>query len=274
MKRTSTIVSLLVLVLLGCEQTLDVDLPYDKKLVLNGFILVDSTRVNDTRMIVPIMVTKTMPTLFSGPLEDFAVNGAKLAIIVDGQEYPCRFSSNRFFTTPDESQTWFTRTAKVVAQGEGMYAEAYTRIPSEPKIISVDHVDSTMPWGSTYTLLRFRTVLEGGTVAWVELSNEVRGLDVVFPMGMPNDYVISNAHESTMDTVDLWMSLWQLDRNTTITYRVSVADPAYARYLRSPMGDDSDPFGFGGSNPHFNVSGDGIGLMIGVAARRGTYTVQ
>lgn len=50
------------------------------------------------------------------------------------------------------------------------------------------------------------------------------------------------------------------------TIDVSQADIEYVKYLDRPRGGSNDVFGFGGSNPYFNVAGRGIGLFIGASS--------
>lgn len=273
MKHTIIILPFIVLILLGCEQTLDVDLPYDKRLVLDGFVIADSTQGDSQSVVVSIMLTKTIPALEDEVDQGYLLRDAQLRMTVDGTEFPCRPGSERFFDNPIEAKSWHGREVRIVAQGEGLTATALTRIPSEPVILQVRHVDSAQPWGSRYTYIGIRAVVDGGSVVWAQQPEGRFGLDVLFPMSISADYVVSSASPSMKDTVEVWMPLFRNVDESTVAYRLYVAEPTYARYLRSPYGDNSDPFGFGGVNPFFNVTGDGIGLMIGVAARRGVYSI-
>jgi len=273
MKRTITILSLIVFLVLGCEQTVDVDLPYDKRLVLDGFVIADSTPVDSLAVFVSLMLTKTIPTLDDEDDQGYLLRDAQLRMTVDGTEFPCRPGSERFFDNPIEANSWHGKEVRIVAQGEGLTATALTRIPSEPVILEVRHIDSVLPWGSRYTYIGIKAVVDGGSVVWAQQPEGRFGLDVLFPMSISADYIISSASPSMKDTVEVWIPLFRNIDESTVKYRLYVAEPTYARYLRSPYGDNSDPFGFGGVNPFFNVTGDGIGLMIGVAARRGVYSI-
>ena len=54
----------------------------------------------------------------------------------------------------------------------------------------------------------------------------------------------------------------------TMAVEVVAVDKTYERFLDSRYGSNNDiSFGFGGSNPYFNVQGAGIGAFYGLSTR-------
>jgi hypothetical protein len=245
----------------ACEQTLDVDLPYEKKLVVDGFIIADSSDVVYTRS---ISLTKTIPVLDDPNTAIKDVLDGR--IWIDDGDTTIELKSvvsQRLFENPRAVGTWYGRTITATAQGEGLTAVATTRIPSQPEVLSIQLVDTLTSWGSAEKALVMRIVVDGGTVNWI--GSDSRGVYAT-PMSL-YDAVYASAKQSfEKDTMVIRSRLYNLYGEDSVNVAVYSADGIYLRYLQSPYGDGSDPFGFGGVNPFFNVGGDGIGLLIGVAA--------
>lgn len=266
---TWLVLLLAALLLTSCEQTIDVDLPYERRLVINGFIIADSGVIRTAGM----SLTKTVPVLTEIDSMNVLVNDARMWIASEDRRLlMTQNTMPQYFSYPDVVETWQGRTVTVLAEGEGMSARATTRIPRSPRLLSAVIVDSVSPWGSEYKILQASIEVDGNTVSWMSRSSFYTFID--FPLQVYWPVVAADPTAATLDTITMREDLYSGGPEDSVDIDIYCADGVYLRYLRSPYGDGSDPFGFGGVNPYFNVEGDGIGLAIGVAAIRRRIAVR
>lgn len=264
MNSTPICLTMMIMVALmssACEQTIDVDLPYQKRLVFDGFVLADT----GTSQTMLIRLSKTIPVLADPDSTSTRPINARMWMETEsGSVDLVQREGGSLFEMPVGFRQLFGQTVTIKGTGDGMAAEARTRIPNMPTVLSTRFIDSITPWGSTITSAEVRVVVDGGTVVWLE-SWGFRSSSVT-PMAMYEAVYVSAKPAGQRDTMNV-------RGGTTVRYgseeaeiTIYSADGVYLRYLQSPFGDGSDPFGFGGVNPFFNVMGDGIGLAIGVSA--------
>lgn len=272
MKRVlqGSIIAMAALLISSCEQTIDVDLPYARRLVFNGFIIADSGTIRTAGM----SLTKTVPVLDEVDSANVVVADATMWIrSEDRQLLMTRSSDPKTFMFPDVVESWQGRTVTVIAEGEGLTASATTRIPQAPRLLSTEVIDTASPWGGSYKIMKASIEVEGGTVSWMTEGNMFRSA-IDFPLSMYWPVVVADPHSATLDTIMIREEIFAGGSTDSVDIDIFCADGAYVRYLQSPYGDGSDPFGFGGVNPYFNAEGDGIGLAIGVAAIRRRVAVR
>jgi hypothetical protein len=272
MKRVlqGSIIAMAALLISSCEQTIDVDLPYARRLVFNGFIIADSGTIRTAGM----GLTKTVPVLDVIDSANVVVNDAKMWIrSEDRRLLMTRSSDPKYFMFPEVVETWQGRTVTVIAEGEGLTASATTRIPLSPRLLSTEIGDTVYPWGDAYNVVKASIEVESGTVAWCE-SYAFYSATFFNPLDWQWGVTSSVQHASGLDTIVVRREVYISDTTEYLYIDIFCADGIYQRYLQSPYGDASDPFGFGGVNPYFNVEGYGIGLAIGVAAIRRRVAVR
>lgn len=253
--------------LLGCEVPIDVELPHTERLVVDGFVGLDATSAE-------LRVLRTLPPLAKVDVARMIVPDVAASIEWKGVAYPLvRQADEVTFALPSESATWEDGTARLVVTGLGMTATSSTRIPRRPLIVRTSVVDSTSEFGFPTTFVFVELDVDTGTVVWTtdqqrQWSSDRRPLsNYGFKDVVPGGGVSSRTR---LRLLAYGIESFALPDSVTLT--VYSADPLYDRYLRSPYSGSDGLFGFSGTNPFFNVTGEGIGLFIGASST--TVTVK
>jgi hypothetical protein len=266
MLRSLTILAAIAL-LVACEVPIDVELPHTERLVIDGFIGLEHSSAE-------LRILRTLPPLAKIDIAKMTVSDAAAAIEWNGVSYPLvRNDDSITFALPTESSTWHDGVARLVVTGLGKTATSTTRIPRRPVVVGTTVVDSTSDFGFPTTFVFIDVEVDTGSVIWstdqqVQWSSNRRPLsnygfkDVVHGTG--------SSPRTRLRMIGYGIESFALPDSVTIT--VFSADPLYDRYLRSPYGGSDGLFGFSGTNPFFNIDGEGIGLFIGVSST--TVTVK
>lgn len=252
------------LVLQGCEQVLDVELPYEEKIVVNAF-------VGYTWGVA--WISKTMPIGMDVNRQSAAIMDAEVrmkwqdSVYVLGKDY-----TGGSFTFPDADSRWLGDSLTLTVDWRGKHAESRSRMPELPIIKKV----YIKPRQQQYSNSDIYAVVEAraGTIVWVEYG--VARLPEA-PMAYRCCFFnVEGEPAGTTQEIDLYVMSNYNDYQpgTEIELSVFAADRVYNRYLTERKMKHDDPFNFGGTNPPFNVTGDGIGLFIPVATQAQTLVLE
>lgn len=253
---------LVVAALSSCEVPIEVDLPHTERLVVDGFIGLSPDQSE-------LRVVRTLAPLARVDVTKMIISDVTATIEWKGTVYPLtRNIDSVTFALPQESTTWEDGTARLTVKGAGKTTAALTRIPKRPVILSTRVVDSISDYGSQVTYVFADIEVDTGTVVWSTdqydsyYTNERPLYHYGFKDIAPGGGTTGRVKIRTM----AWSQSYSVPDSVELTFYS--ADPVWDRYLRSPYGDGGGLFGFSGTNPYFNLSGDGIGLFIGVSSAK------
>lgn len=254
---------LVVAVLSSCEVPIEVDLPHTERLVVDGFIgpEVDQTELRVLRTLAPLARVDVTKMIIPDVTATIEWNGSTYPLVRNGD--------SATFSLPPESATWNDGTARLVVKGLGKTATVATRIPKRPVIHSTRVVDSTSVYGSPVKYFVVDIEADTGTVVWV--SDDYTPFNgIKRPMASYGFKDVAKGNGASLRTRYSFIAfgIETFAVPDSITVSLHSADPVYDRFLRSPFADGGGLFGFSGTNPYFNLSGDGIGLFIGVSSAK------
>ena len=257
-----TLISIaLLMLLISCEQTVDVELPYDKQIVVNSFV--------GHRTIDMAWISKTLPVN-----EEFT---AEKCFIDADVRIHWRDTSYRLvadyaelgYVLPVSDERWQGDSMRMTVDWDGLHAEATARMPRKPE--SIVMLWEPHDFDPEYGSLTAQVVCESGTVIWANAN--ARGY---FSAGTPMQFygryeTVPNVGNNDVVTREFYVGGLSREEaeaavDDSIFVEVFLADIDYERYLVEPSSRQDGPFGFGGKNPYFNVKGDGIGLFVPVCA--------
>lgn len=286
MKKPSAHYAILVSVLLSiilssCEQDVtDATLPYQEKIVLYGYLrsFQDTQRISVRRTIPPLEQPKSS--------SNYVLPNAEVILTTpDGEKLRFRYDStegNYFLPAQLKSNS----TYKLDVSAIGKRASVTTTIPPDQEMIQKfeDVVSANSGDTTYYRLWGLRATPNINFTAEEYISYS----DSLFI----DEREYKTQHQSPIDygywygtfVLDTQSSPWfnsgMLGRNGFIRDKVFVLvtsyfyDEALNQYLNSLVsGDDFDVFGSSGTNPRFNVQGDGIGCVVGSSRVQRVYSV-
>ncbi len=260
------------LTLIGCEEVVNVDLPYDKRIVVNAFL----GRGSDTI----VWLSQTLPVDAAVSVESASLRNATVTIEVDGQVVQCPPVDTLpgGYALP-RLTSWAGKSATLRVKAQGMDAVARTTVPPMPEIIRLQARRAEQPddWepggGRMYVVEAIVRMYQPGVV-WVQNDDFGRfePYDIV-PMEFWTPYnAVRRGDTTNLEQVAVPLFSTYVNDNDpysrlpeTLRVRLNHADENFIRFLDRPRGGSNDGFGFGGANPYFNVTGQGIGLFVGVA---------
>lgn len=284
---------LVVLSLSACEQLINTDVrpDYEANIVLYGAIVAGEQIDN-------IRVSRTLPALDSLSAERGALTTASLRLRVDGHEYPMQLQVQRivntngtiafqdvrsFFGIPQRFIAEEGKTYEIIAEWEGKIARVSTRVPRAATIDSAREIitQSTVQ-GVSRQEYRYEAVFapEANTVYQVgaltgkfadTLSATRYGISAVgAPQGQANVGTDGKLRMTSQQAVGVpdRMGVFAAPENPFVvvySYDAPFAD-FYNTFTRAFP--SSDPFTVGGVNVRWNVTGNGIGIVVGVASQR------
>jgi len=249
----------------SCEQEIEnPDLLYEQKLVIEAFLFAGET---PSRILVSM--TKHPLAIMSG--QQF-ITDAEVTITVNGKSYRCETVGNSANYLCPELIIEAGQTYHLTVRYRDMVATATTTVPD----ITVDSVyyrtEQINEFWSSWTRVYVYTNLSSknpfscygfNVITYIDNNgNEQYNYhrEAMFLSERKNNNYTSNV----LVKIDSWTSNsndWWLNnfRDTIL-----ICDPQMYDYYwtRGNNDDNWDLFG-SGSNPHWNVRGDGIGLFIG-----------
>jgi hypothetical protein len=265
---------LLVIIISSCSQDINgtIPLPYTEEIVIRGVLM-------SGQQVKGIMLSKTMPTLDTFTIAQAEIANAEAYIMNNNIKYPLHFVGNALFDT-DSLVAQSGQTYSLTVKWNGLTAQATTTVPFP---LDFDSIAKTTPrqrrrandWIiglSARTDITSDVVVVGGYY-WLDstginpyiktyTSKAYRMQDtnsfggtrlVVYQRTVPDTNIV------TYDTAQYQTSIF-----------VETYDPQFYNYFSSRLSGDSpnSSFGLSGSNIKWNVTGDGVGMLIGYAQTR------
>lgn len=244
--------------LAGCEQTVDVDLPYEERIVILNYLGRDVDSL--------VYISKTVPIGVDPSPAAAALDDAEVLLSIDGAA-PVRLE--RHLPLPGayrvpQPELLVGHRLRLMVNALGRTAWSETVVPANVEILGhrIDERPSRWNPGGTerHWMVHVRT--PPGTVAWATLYGD-------YYTASPYATYLYGARDERDRQPDGTVLIDAGEVNTAgpddmVAVIVNVADEALLRYLDRPHGDNQDPFGFGGVNPYTNVEGDGVGLLVGI----------
>jgi hypothetical protein len=257
-----------------------VELPYDEKLVIRGIIVVGE-QLNE------IQISRTLPPLDTFSYQKIFIANAKASITVDGQVLPMELQPlpttasaivRSLYRVPNvrvqAGKTYSLNVEWTSPSGKTLIAKAQTLTPQPPLVDSV-RVIASFPFNSqtqrsdtvfsTEAFVQFRPneSIRAGTVLLNAVGQNVssRGFgENVFAVQSSSGTLRSNNWTFPASSAQV-LSGTLRSRAIIETY-----DTDYNKYYqtRNRSGQPS-PLNPGGPNIDWNVTGDGIGMFIGMA---------
>lgn len=252
--------------LLSCEQTIDVDLPYERLIVVNTFV----GRTMDSLA----WISRTLPATEEATFENAAIMDANVKMYWRDTVYQLSpMTSKRGFVLPPPDTRWQGDSMRMVVEWGGLRAESNARMPIAPTLTKVSVVPKKGDPDYRTIVVTLRT--RPGCVIWLQrgfISRE----RAEPPMDTYNYYRVvpgdpeGPEQEVTIDTGDNYY----LGPGGSIEVMVCTADAVYAKFLDEPRRNSDDPFSFGGASTFTNVGGRGIGMFVPVVSVIETVVVE
>ena len=283
---------LIALVIGGCEQIAPTDdLPYVNHLVIKGFLLAGQP-------LDSISITHTLPLSVSYDSALAATTSARVTVTVDGRVIPMTYLGGNYFSDPNSDTVQSGKSYHLTVDWNGLHAESTTLVPAPP-IVDSCYVGQTITQTYPYeTYVYYLTPIEFGIRPQPNTAYSIL-YDSISAFRHPDDTITDasewgpefnefSAEQTLPPDPHVWLihqievvltdpssqkpPIDSLFRSTVI---VGSFDPAYANFEASNNNSNSDGiFGVTGTNPKWNVTGDGIGLFIGMASSRASFVVR
>lgn len=264
-------VGVAMLMLTACEQTIDVELPYQERIVVNGFVGMEEA----TWGIPPtIHITRTLPPLDQTDTARMRIDDVEAVITHRGADYPLAKGSHTLMRLPVESSQWAGDSVTLRVRGGGMTAFSTTYIPKRPEIVSATVVDFTTDWGETIKGIQINVRAEAGSCVFATSTDAPFSSYGNYPMSLWQVPVVVPGQRGS-GTTDIVLGVplrYRFDSGDSIQVTIYAMDGVYERY-RSSYAPGSGPFSSGGANPLFNVTGDAIGMFVGVSFKTTTVGI-
>lgn len=262
-----------LLFIMGCEETVEnPELPYEEKIVIKSYVVAGEKEVF-------VSISKTLPLIEKYTFDAALIKDAEVTIICPEGSF------NALYDSEIKVYKAIIPAIKVGARYEldvkwkGKKAKASTSIPALPSIIKLSTIvdyDSKYRYTRDYTLtcdFSYDPNICVGLLGDV-LSSEKRSDSVT----MEYSYDILNSFYNAKTAIGngeyirfkKTSSLYIYNNNNNSykynsVFFAAFDAPYHAMNLSgSRYGNNDDIFGSSGSNPKFNISGDGIGYFIGV----------
>ncbi|MFI5202409.1 MAG: DUF4249 family protein [Candidatus Kapaibacterium sp.] len=277
-----------VLHFFGCENVVPAtDLPYVNHIVIRGFLTAGQP-------IDSISISHTLPLSAQYDPNQAAIPDAQVSISVDGRSIPLQPMDFGFFTDPTHDTVQSGKTYSIDVRWNGLHAWASTLVPNPPSlpIFQIDNLgwDTQIYRYNQYysdTFFQFGGTLEVGIMpvtpdeAYALIYDSIADIDSSYSEAtrnygeiLYNLYPASEVNSAGFLPIFQFESFDPRDSNYFVSAIVESFDGAYYDFSKTynRYGNNSDPFGTGGANPKWNVSGDGIGIFIGEAQTRVSST--
>jgi hypothetical protein len=247
----------------SCEEVSDSnDIPYVQHLVVYSYL-----KPNDAGTLVS--VRRTLPVSQSYTDSDAWITDANVTLTSDGQTYSLvHVSADQYVLNDITIQSGKTYHLEVLWRR--LHTAATTTVPFPAPIDtgrvefiwdSYGYVDA-VAWLNTH--VSQRSALLATYMYRYKDTTYVRDTNWMFGGVNFRDVTLAEPGQSDSVRFRTYSNV-----NTNFEYRAVLYtyDPAYYEFAQTYYrdGDDGGPFGSGGTNPKWNLDGDGIGLFIGVA---------
>ena len=239
------------------EQTVDFELPYEEKIVIDGELSLKATNIS-------AIITKTIPPLEEVTIEKVRIEDADVKVYYEDKVIDLELSQ------PFGLSVYYSREPVEIKAGieyrlevkwKGKTAIARTTIPEIPEITSVTSENVT-EYGWTRTLYNF------------EFRPSERGV-----LEIGDDVVFHSDDAHLLNDVDKKYNVkiedYRVINDRDSVFVIKYYDVNYYNYYTTRFQGDSEGgvFSSGGLNIEGNVEGDdGIGLWIGSNSRLDTIS--
>jgi hypothetical protein len=264
----------LIIILSSCSQNINgiIDLPYTEEIVIRGVL-------EAGQPVKGIMLSKTMPTLDTFSISQSEIPGAEAYIINNNIKYKLNYVGNALFDT-DSLIAKSGETYSITVKWNGKTAAATTIVPFPVDFDSIAlfaphkrrrSVDWTVGL-TARVVLNNNVVVVGGyyLIDSLGISQYIKTYtSKAYRMQDSNLYGVIHLviySKEVADTNNFQYDSAQYQANLF----VEVYDPQFYNYFSSRLSGDSpnSSFGLSGSNIKWNVTGDGVGLLVGYASTR------
>ncbi len=291
-------VMLLSFGLFSCEQVIapSIQPEYVPKILLFGSLVAGEP-------ISSLYVARTLPLFDTVNAERSAITTATIRLRVDGREYPMQLEPMRIlnanggviFQTPRSYYRTMPpliaeegKRYEIIAEWQGLRARVETFVPRPVAMDSVREIIVEQKDPRTNADRRFYqyevTFTPQARVAYRAGVFHGPGADTVSAFLRAENQLLENASTVTASAADFSGKIRLLSRLVeipfipgrgwgTITnphvvlYQFDEAFAEYERTYRNAFAT-SNPFSIGGVNAKWNVTGDGIGIVVGITSSR------
>ena len=250
----------LILLLQACEQTVDVDLPYERAIVINTFVgrFIDSLA----------WVSRTLPATEEATFANAAILDADVAMQWRDTVYQLPpLTPKRGFVLPPPDARWQGDSMRMIVEWQGLRAESVARMPIAPTVEKTELIASDQPG---YRFIRVTVRTRPGSVIWLQYLQRSEQFNTTGPpLSMYEYYRVvpgnpNNPEQSLV--IDFTNGYFGRGNGGTVEILVCAADAAYAKFLDEPNRSSDDPFSFGGASSFTNVTGKGFGMFVPVVS--------
>ncbi|MGA2296544.1 MAG: hypothetical protein ABSG15_03250 [FCB group bacterium] len=270
----TVVVPLLIMIISSCSQNVNgtIDLPYTEEIVIRGVL-------EAGQPVKGIMLSKTMPTLDTFTITQAEISNAEAYIMNNNIKYPLHFVGNALFDT-DSLTAQSGQTYTLTVKWNGLTAQATTTVPFP---LNYDSLAKTTPrqrrrsntWieGLSARVVITDNVVVVGGFYWIDST----GISPYIKTYTSRAYRMQDTNSFGGTRLVVYQRNYA-DTNfvtyDTAQYQTSIFvetyDPQFYNYFSSRLSGDSpnSSFGLSGSNIKWNVTGDGVGMLIGYASTR------
>ncbi len=255
------------IILFSCVEVIEnPNLPFEERIVVYGIL--------EPNVPLELFINKTIPALTEYPsfsiLRDANVQieseGRIYVLYVKDSVYPNIVES---FFTSDELIIQEGKTYNLTVNWRGKTVKSTTHIPPKPIATSVWNSDTS---NSDLAFMQaFRTNISAKNVPNGIIMGILADKDTIKPFNdlffIDNPYELMDYNLSQDSTIISFSRGFDDPFYNSYPYaRLIAFDPAFLLYYRTLDGRNNNDgiFGGGGRNPIWNVTGDGLGLFLGV----------
>jgi hypothetical protein len=267
-------------VLAACQRPVEseVEIPYEEKIVVRG-LLVAGEPLTD------IQISRTLPPLDVFSYEKVFVANAQASVTVDGKNFPLSLQSP-FISTPAASPVQRSlyaasgvrveagKTYTIDVRWNNLRAAAQTTVPlaaeiSAPQLVTNVVPSATLP-NATDTVLTVRASVNARAGEVYRIGAQMTGGTSATRSASDAVRTMASGQTLLLQT-DVWRNVARFLTNPTtkITAFVESYDPQFFDYFQTrTRGGQPDILNPSGPNIEWNVTGDGLGVFMGMAVVR------
>lgn len=255
-----------------------VDLPYTEMIVVRGVL-------EAGKPVKGIMLTKTLPALDSFEISKAEIQNVDAVIISDNISYKLKSVGNALFDT-DSLIAQSGKSYQIIVKWNGKTAYGNTTVPYPVTLDSVWEVPPTQRRRSNQWIYRLSAESKFNENSVIVGGYQLDDTNNVYPFF--KSYT-SKAYQKQDANSDSKIKLIVFSQNVTdtnnvlfdslsfkLSFFVESYDIQFYDYFRTRTNGDSpnSSFGLSGSNIHWNIKGDGVGMLIGFASTKKRYLMK
>lgn len=257
--------------LIGCEQVIEnPDLPYEEKIVIGAFVLEGSRHIT-------IDVTRTLPLTQKYSHQAAVLADADVQIKSTKGIFKAAYNANEEMYRVEVPTIQAGETYELTVLWKDKRATSITRIPEVPTVISSSSVPDYKKNETYVKYYTFTTDFSSNPAICVGLLSErvtsYQPGDADMNLYTDNllsklfyaKTVVGNNAESIRykRTSDFYYFGGEFNYYYHSALFATFDYPYHAMNISGGRYNDGDIFGSSGSNPRFNIKGDGVGYFIG-----------